>query len=408
MNTDLPIGDLDNWRQIFTDNFSTDVALGEFPAAVDDEWKAYPSAWKDSSRHGTYSPKLVVSIVGGVLTKHIHTEAGVHMIAAILPRVPGSSANGQMYGRYALCWRSEPLPGYKIAWLLWPDSNLRTEGEIDWPEMNLDADQVGGFVHRIDGEAQSWVYAPIDTDVWNVSVMEWSPGLIVFLHNGVEVFRSDQGIPNRPMHWVIQTETELSPSPAPADDISGDVEIKWVAAWQWDPTAKAPPKPRQLTLVAPATVSGITTLGAESSDDVTQTKWVVDGIEVGYDSARPFARPWDTTRFQNGVHEIYAKARDVRGWFDGARRTITVKNPWHLLAPQTATGVVTVGVTPYPWFQGVKWVLDGREIGSRIAAPFEMLWDSRKVPNGVHTVYVKIRDDTKWYDGPYELITVDN
>src|SRR4051812_8934318 len=49
----MPVGNLDGWRQTFTDDFTTDVALGSFPSAVSGKWGAYPSPWKDTSKYGT-------------------------------------------------------------------------------------------------------------------------------------------------------------------------------------------------------------------------------------------------------------------------------------------------------------------------------------------------------------------
>jgi len=44
------------------------------------------------------------------------------------------------------------------------------------------------------------------------------------------------------MHWVLQTETMLT-SKRPPKTAAGNVQIDWVAAWQYDPTAVAPPPP---------------------------------------------------------------------------------------------------------------------------------------------------------------------
>src|SRR4051812_38947828 len=92
----MPVGDLPSWHQVFTDDFATDVAVGKFPAAVKDKWGAYPSPWKDSTKHGVYSPSDVVSVGKGMLTKYIHSTGSVHKIAALLPDVPGPT-RGQLY-----------------------------------------------------------------------------------------------------------------------------------------------------------------------------------------------------------------------------------------------------------------------------------------------------------------------
>ena len=47
----------------------------------------------------------------------------------------------------ALTTRSDKLTGYKMAWMLWPDSGSgKTYGEIDFPERNLDSPNVFAFM----------------------------------------------------------------------------------------------------------------------------------------------------------------------------------------------------------------------------------------------------------------------
>ena len=51
----------------------------------------------------------------------------------------------QAFGRFSVRFRSDPLPGYKAAWLLWPESDNWNEGEIDFPEGGLDS-TMWGFI----------------------------------------------------------------------------------------------------------------------------------------------------------------------------------------------------------------------------------------------------------------------
>jgi beta-glucanase (GH16 family) len=241
----VPIGNLPGWRQIFTDEFTTNVALGSFPDAVSGKWGAYPSPWKDTSGNGVYSPKEVVSVTNGVLTEDIHTSNGVHKVAALTPKVPGSASFGQQYGRYEVRMRTDSLPGYKLAWMLWPDSGTTTtgasggggNGEIDFPEGELStSSQIWGFVHRQNattGGDQAWFKIPVNTTAWHTYTFEWSPGLVRLLLDGAEVGRTTERIPNTAMHWVLQTETSLKT--APPVDAEINVMIDWVAAWGYAP-----------------------------------------------------------------------------------------------------------------------------------------------------------------------------
>jgi hypothetical protein len=250
----MPVGDLDGWRQVFTDDFSTDVALGDFPTAVADKWSVYAAPAKDSIGHGSYSPERVVSIDNGVLNKYIRAEGGEFLVAALLPKVPGSTRYGQMYGRYAVRFKTDPIEGYKIAWLLWPDSAVwPRDGEIDFPERDLATDTVKGFVHyqgATRGSDQAAASAPFDSTKWHTAVIEWSPDLVVFILDGDVIQRVTHRVPNTPMHWVLQTETTLN-SQMPPVTAAGNVQIDWVAAWQYDPTVVATPT----TTAAPSTTA---------------------------------------------------------------------------------------------------------------------------------------------------------
>jgi glucose/arabinose dehydrogenase len=88
-----------------------------------------------------------------------------------------------------------------------------------------------------------------------------------------------------------------------------------------------------LSVTAPAegaVVSGTTTLSASASDNVgvRVVKWYVDNIEVAYDGAgQPWSQPWSTAGLANGVHRIFAKARDAAGnWGTSRVVSFTVRN----------------------------------------------------------------------------------
>ncbi len=132
----MPVGNLPGWTQVFADNFTENVPVGSFPAAVSGKWTAYPDGWPDTSGNGTYEPSKVVSIGHGVMDLYLHTENGVHMVSAPEPVIPGAPGGegGLLYGRYAMRFRVDQVPGYKTAWLLWPDSENWADGEIDFPK----------------------------------------------------------------------------------------------------------------------------------------------------------------------------------------------------------------------------------------------------------------------------------
>jgi len=242
------------WRLLFEDHFDSPVPLGSFPAAVADRWGAYPTTYRDTSKNGVYDPGRTISIQDSVMRIHMHTDAtGVVRVAAPVPyiRRPSSSEKwpGQLYGRYAIRARfPQPMPGFKVAWLLWPDSGTNTSGspsgvggngEIDYPEHGLDQlVRTSGYMHRQDATVGNDQYGcDINTDLrqWHTYVTEWSPNLCRFLLDGVEIGRTTERVPSTSMHWIIQCETRLSGG-APDPAVAGDVEIDWVGVWAHSPT----------------------------------------------------------------------------------------------------------------------------------------------------------------------------
>jgi beta-glucanase (GH16 family) len=230
----MPVGNLPGWTQKFSDDFRTSVALGNFPQAVSSKWKAYPDGWHDTSGNGTYKPSRVVSIQNGVMNLHVHTENGVHMVSAPEPVIPGATGRegGQTYGRYAMRFRADAVPGYKTAWLLWPDSENWSDGEIDFPEGDLTG-TVNAFMHHKGNPTAQDGYSTAATyGAWHTAVVEWTPQSVKFSLDGSVIGTSTNtaNIPSTPMHWVLQTETALSGG-APADSAAGDVQIDWVTAY---------------------------------------------------------------------------------------------------------------------------------------------------------------------------------
>lgn len=247
----LPVGDLPGWRQIFADDFEGSVPLGAWsgcsaktlvcsglPDPYRGRWWAYEEGWQDTSHNGVYSSARVLSIQDGVLDVYVHTEGGTHLVAAPLPLLHGSSGPlGQRYGRYAIRFRTAPLHGYKMAWLLWPDSETwPRDGEIDFPETNLDG-TISAFLHRqgaTAGNDQDAFFPGVPAaGGWHIAVTEWTADAVRFFLDGKLIGTSASRIPDTPMHWVIQTETNLDGYP-PADGVEGHVQVDWVAAYAAD------------------------------------------------------------------------------------------------------------------------------------------------------------------------------
>jgi len=231
-----PTGDLPLWHQVFVDDFTQSVPIGSFPGAVSTRWGAYPNPWRDTSGYGLHYPGRVISFANGVMDWYLHTEtingAPEHLVAAPYPKLPSASILAQTYGRYAMRFRADALVGYKVAWLLWPTSEVwPRDGEIDFPEGDLD-DTICGFMHRM------WATWGGDQDpkcttatfpTWHTAVLEWTPLACRFILDGNVIMAPTLRIPSTQMRWILQTET--AGGTPPANSTAGHVQLDWLAAY---------------------------------------------------------------------------------------------------------------------------------------------------------------------------------
>jgi hypothetical protein len=213
------------WRLVFADDFSGSVGLGQFAHSSYGP-KYYTYTGGDSSGVGTYDTSQVISVGGGVLDMWLHTANNQALSAAIVPQVPGS---GQTYGRYEVRFRADPMQDYGAAFLLWPDSNVWNEGEIDFPESSFTGTMM---VHNhCIGHTQNSCY-DVNTGVtwnsWHTAVTEWTPAGVTFYLDGRKVGQSSIS-PSTKMHMVLQTGTE---GRRPAAGVQGHVQIDSIKIWE--------------------------------------------------------------------------------------------------------------------------------------------------------------------------------
>jgi len=253
----VPIGNLPGWKQVFYDDFQNESVLaGQFSgcstsafnctglsSAMQAKWWDYPDGWLDTAGNCEYYPSQVMSISGGIMNMFIHTTANdICMTAAPEPKLPEptDSSNGQLYGMYSVRMRADPVPGYKTAFLLWPDSNdWPADGEIDFPEGGLDGTS-NAYMHyqgATSGSQQDAYSTGITYTGWHTYTIEWTPDYVKFLLDGQVVGDSTDTsyIPDTPMHWVLQTESDLD-GDKPAASAQGNLQIAWVSIWSYDPS----------------------------------------------------------------------------------------------------------------------------------------------------------------------------
>lgn len=257
----MPTGAVDtaygHYTLVHATNFDGTVAEGGFSATAGGTGLApwptttngdnnylftYPSTFNDTSGNGQYNANKTMSLSGSVLKVRMHTESSqVYVGAPVLTPTVGDPWTGQTYGRYSVAMRHQHISGtwdhrYKIAFLLWPDSDLwPDDGEIDYPEAGLEPNSyAGAFAHYASsGGGQDSFLVPSSTliDEWHVYTIEWSPGRIEFFVDGSSIGASTTLVTSKSMHWVLQCETHTSAAP---DASSVDtIEIDWAALWSW-------------------------------------------------------------------------------------------------------------------------------------------------------------------------------
>lgn len=223
------------WRRIMGDGFREDIPLGEWgkPGGrwehPGGKWRARPAGAKDTSGRGTYNSMKTTSQHHGLLDVWLHSEGSTRYVAAPIPLVGDKRAF-----RISLCMRADEIPGYKIAFMLWPrDGSGNSRGEIDFPEGKLLYDRhMNAFMHYdpkpASGKKQDWYSARTHLRSWHVFRMVWVPArhVVAFYVDGRLIGKSVKPeVPNGPMHYIMQMETWVGGTlPAPA---SGHVRVDW-------------------------------------------------------------------------------------------------------------------------------------------------------------------------------------
>lgn len=238
--TTPPTNNLNGWKYVFGDSFDKNAAEGQFLSTYNN-WGAYDTGWSDTSRRGIYDTNII-SAKDGLMNLRLHTGAdGKPRSSVPFPLINGRGAadeTNQLYGRYEMRFRADEIDGYKTAFLLWPKSEVwPRDGEIDFAEGDLNG-TIGGFVHYQNGTwggDQAGFETSARYNPWHTATIEWAPTYVKFILDGQTVGYTTTRVPNTPMHWVLQTETNLGGHPIPAS-ATGNVQFDYVKVWKWDPS----------------------------------------------------------------------------------------------------------------------------------------------------------------------------
>jgi hypothetical protein len=222
------------WAPLFEENFETDVVEGGFLGVYGNRWTAYTKGWKDTSKKGSYNPDIL-RVEKGILRMRLHTLNGVPQVACPVPRINPDGSTSQLYGRYEIRFRADAIDGYKFVTLLWPKSEVwPRDGEINIVEGDLNG-TINAYMHRqngVNGADQDAYTTRKRFTAWHTAVLEWTPESVSFFLDGELIGKSTKRIPNTPMRFGLQAETDLSDEKPPAS-ATGFVEVDYVKVWKF-------------------------------------------------------------------------------------------------------------------------------------------------------------------------------
>lgn len=201
--------------------------------------------------------------------------------------------------------------------------------------------------------------------------------------------------------------------------------------------------PPTVTITAPTggTVSGLVPISAEASDEESGIEKVeffykhyclTDGeVLIGTDHDPPFESVWDTTRVfvhptMGGQYSIIARAYDGSGvpfsalgnsqaaevnvTVRNAVPTVTISSPRNgerISGPASFTISLPAGKVEMVLFF-IRRAGSRELIGWSETAPYGIVWDSTKVPNGSYNFYAVVRTCALGIFTPEITLTVDN
>ena len=86
---------------------------------------------------------------------------------------------------YEVRFNAQQVAGYKTSWLLWPDIGDEAQGEIDFPEGNLQQ-TIDAFMHHVGPDFKSQdAYVTSSTYAgWHTAATIWTAKSVIFILDG--------------------------------------------------------------------------------------------------------------------------------------------------------------------------------------------------------------------------------
>jgi hypothetical protein len=229
------------FTRVYVEDYNTDVSLPNFGVTAYQGQNGYEGITSGAS--GTkWTSKTTTTVSGGAVHLRNFMQNGVAQCGALTPLTTNPSASwnqqGQLYGKWVARIRSSSTVGFKVAFLLWPTSGNWPDGEIDYPEANLNG-TVGYSTHNVVGnpEDQVWGYDPSGTKFgdgqWHTYTFTWTSTAVTFELDGkvIKTVTDSSYIPKNPMRWDLQCEISTDGT-KPTSSSDGTVDVDWIAQYR--------------------------------------------------------------------------------------------------------------------------------------------------------------------------------
>lgn len=230
-------GEIPGYTRVCAEPFDVPAATGTFGTTDSQavvytggcQWRNYPDGWPSTHTGGQpgYAPAQVLSVHDGVLDFDLKDINGYAAGASPSP-VLANNSQYQTHGRYMVRAKFDSVPGYHVAWLLWPEIETDWQcAESDFPEFGLDQTEVHAFHHFGCAGDFDQFSTTIDPTQWHTYEQRWEPGGRSYYIDGGLIGTSTNAVYSGLQRWQLQVE------PAGwAPGGAGHVLVDWVVVYR--------------------------------------------------------------------------------------------------------------------------------------------------------------------------------
>lgn len=217
-STAMPVGNIGKFKQTFKEDFRTAAAAnGPFAKTYAKSWQPYPDGMSKMYYSGSQ-----ISARNGIMDVYLNGTRG----AAGTFGTP-SGAWGHVGGKFTVRAAAKGGDGNGAAFMLWPTSNVWSDGEIDYPEGNFEATPTSFHHSMKPGNEWNAVVTPTNVSwrYWHIYSVEWIPGKsVTYLLDGRVIRTVTKDVPTTAHRYMFQVGNWGA---------KGHLYIDWVTTYQY-------------------------------------------------------------------------------------------------------------------------------------------------------------------------------